>query len=136
MAGNKCVGIDIEWDYAACCYRISMPGYISTLLLKFKHPHPNKPKLSLYKCHPITYSSKSHITPYPDSSELLDASRKYCVQEIVESLLYYVRVVDNKLLIALSAISAHQAKTTVTTEKAVDLLLNYVATYPNDGIVY
>jgi hypothetical protein len=51
-------------------------------------------------------------------------------------LLYYARAVDNKLLIALRAITACQAKATVATEQAVDLLLDYVATYPNDGIVY
>ena len=52
------------------------------------------------------------------------------------SLLYYARAFDNKLLIALSAIAAHQAKATVVTEQVVDLLLDYVATYPNDGTVY
>jgi hypothetical protein len=77
-----------------------------------------------------------HITPDPDALELLDANRKRCVQEIMGSLLYYARVVNNKLLVALSAIAASQAKATVTTEQAVNLLLNYVATYPNEGIFY
>jgi hypothetical protein len=77
-----------------------------------------------------------NITPDPDTSELLDANCKCCVQEIVGSLLYYAQAVDNKLLVALSAIAACQAKVTVATEQAVNLLLNYVATYPNDGIVY
>jgi hypothetical protein len=36
----------------------------------------------------------------------------------------------------LSAIAARQANATIATEQAVNLLLNYVATYPNDGIVY
>jgi hypothetical protein len=136
MASNKFAGMDIEWNYTACHCCISMPGYISTLLLKFKHPHPAKPWLSPYKCLPIAYSAKSHITPDPDSSELLVASRKCRMQEIVGSLLYYAREIDNKLLVALSAIAARQAKATVATEQAVDLLLDYVATYPNDGIVY
>ncbi len=52
------------------------------------------------------------------------------------SLLYYAQVVDNKLLVALSAIAAHQANATAATEQAVNLLLDYVATYPDDGIVY
>ncbi len=133
-AGDKFAGMDIEWNYATLCCRITMPGYISMLLLKFKHPHPPKPRLSPYKCLPISCGTKSHITPDPDSLELLDASCKCHVQEIMGSLLYYVREIDNKLLIALSAIAAHQAKATVATEQAVDLLLNYVATYPNDGI--
>ncbi len=136
MAGNKFVGMDIEWNYAARRCRISLPGYISTLLLKFKHPQPAKPWLSPYKCLPISYGAKSHITSDPDSSELLDASRKCRIQEIVGSLLYYAKVVDNKLLVAFGAIATHQAKATVTTEQAVDLLLDYVATYPNDDIVY
>jgi hypothetical protein len=62
--------------------------------------------------------------------------RKHCIQEIVGALLYYARAVDNKRLVALSAIAARQAKATIATEQAVHLLLDYVATYPNDGIVY
>jgi hypothetical protein len=58
MAGNKFADMDIEWNYAACRCRISMPGYISALLLKFKHPHPPKPQLSPYKCLPIAYSTE------------------------------------------------------------------------------
>jgi hypothetical protein len=60
------------------------------------------------------------------------------MQEIVGSLLYYARAVNNKLLVlvALSTIAAHQAKATIDTEQAMDLLLNYVVTYPNDGITY
>ncbi len=112
-----------------------MPGLISTLLLKLKHPHPAKPWLSPYKCLPISHGAKSHITPDPDSSELLDASCKCRIQEIGGSLLYYMRVVNNKLLVALSTIATRQAKATVATEQAVDfLVLDYVATYPNDGI--
>ncbi len=136
MAGNKFADIDIEWAFAANRCHISMPGYISMLLLKFKHPHPTKPWLPSYKCLPITYGAKSHITPDPNSLELLDASCKGCVQEIVRLRLNYTRVVNNKLLFSLSAISACQAKATVATEQAVDLLLDYVATNPSDGIVY
>ncbi len=52
------------------------------------------------------------------------------------SLLYYARAVDNKCLVAVSAIAARQSYATLATEQAVHLLLNYVATYPADGIVY
>jgi hypothetical protein len=89
MAGDKFAGMDIKWNYASHCCCISMPGYISLLLLKYKHPQPAKPRLSPYKCLPITYSAKLHITPDPDASELLDANPKCCIQEIVGSMLYY-----------------------------------------------
>ena len=46
MAGDKFVGINIKWDNANCRCGISMPGYIKNLLIKFKHPHPIKPRLS------------------------------------------------------------------------------------------
>ncbi len=42
---------------------------------------------------------------------------------------------DNKLLVALSAIAACQSYATVATEQAVHLLLDYVATYPLGGII-
>jgi hypothetical protein len=71
----------------------------------------------------LSYSAKYHITPDPDSLDLLNASRKCHLQEIVGSLLNHARAVNNKLLIALSAIAARQAKATITTEQAVVLLL-------------
>ena len=58
------------------------------------------------------------------------------VQQIVGALLYYARAVDNKLLVALSAISSQQTKATENTMEAVQMLLDYCATYPNDGITY
>jgi hypothetical protein len=114
--------MDIEWNYAARCCRISLPGYISLLLIKFKYPYPVKPRLSPYKCLHIAYGAKLHITPDPDASELLNANHKSCVKVIVGSLLYYAQAVDNKLLIALSAIAARQANATVATEQATSSL--------------
>jgi hypothetical protein len=136
MAGNKLAGISIEWDYPGRHCQLSMLGYIDNLLIKFKHPRPHKPRLSPYACLPISYGAKTHLTPESDTSELLDDARKHRIQEIVGSLLYYARAVNKKLLVALSAIAARQAKANVATEQAVHLLLDYVATYPNDGIVY
>ncbi len=43
---------------------------------------------------------------------------------------------DNKLLVALSTIAAQQSCATIATKQAVHLLLDYVATYPSDGIIY
>jgi hypothetical protein len=85
---------------------------------------------------PIAYGSKAQMTPKADTTELLDDHRKRQVQEIVGLLLYYAQAVDNKLLVALSTITARQSCATVATEQAVHLLLDYVATYPSDGIVY
>jgi hypothetical protein len=136
MAGDKFAGIDIKWDYVGhrCCN--SMPDYIENLLIKFKHPQPTKPRCSPYKCLPIAYGAKAQLTPEANTSDLLYNHRKCRIQEIVDLLLYYARAVDNKLLVALSTIAACQSYATVTTEQAVHLLLDYVATYPSNGIIY
>ncbi len=92
--------------------------------------------LSPYKCAPIAYGVKTQFTLETDTSKLLDDNRKQRIQEIIGSLLYYAHAVDNKLLVVLSAIAARQSKATVATKITVGLLLDYVATYPNKGIVY
>jgi hypothetical protein len=71
-----------------------------------------------------------------DTSERLGVHQKHRIQEIVGSLLYYARAVDNKLLVALSTIAASQSCATVATDQAVHLLIEHVATYPSDGIIY
>ena len=44
------------------------------------------------------------------------------------------RAVNNKLLVALSAIGAQKSGATEETAYAIEQLLNYVATYPDNGI--
>jgi hypothetical protein len=137
MAGDKLAGIAIQWDYPGkCCHLSIMPRYIENLLLKFKHPRPLKPQLSPYTCLPISYGTKTQFSPDEDISALLDYAHKHHIQDIIGSLLYYAHAVDNKLLMALNAIAAKQSKATVTMEQAVHLLLDYVTTYPNNGIIY
>ena len=46
------------------------------------------------------------------------------------------RIVDNKLLVALSAIGSQQAAATENTKEAIQMILDYCATYPKDGITY
>jgi hypothetical protein len=106
MVGNKFAGISIQWDYPCRRCRLSMPRYIDNLLIKFKYPRPHKPRLSPYTCLPIFYGAKTQLTPESDTSAILDDKRKHQIQEIVRSLLYYACAVDNKLLVALSAIAA------------------------------
>jgi hypothetical protein len=44
-----------------------------------------------------------------DTSECLDVHQKRRIQEVVDLLLYYARAVANKLLVALSTITAIQS---------------------------
>ena len=58
------------------------------------------------------------------------------VQGIVGDLLYVGRAFNNKLLVALSAIGTQQAASNEETSDAIEQLLNYVTTYPDDGILF
>jgi hypothetical protein len=113
-----------------------MPSYIKNLLIKIKHPCTTKPHLLPHKCLPIAYGAKAQLTPMAKTSERLDLRPKPRIQEIVGLLLYYAQAVNNKLLVALSTIAAQQSCSTVATKQAVYLLLDSVATYPSDGIIY
>ena len=52
------------------------------------------------------------------------------------ALLWIIRDVNNKLLVALSAIGYQQVSAIEDTNKAIHQLLDYCATYPDDGITY
>ena len=58
------------------------------------------------------------------------------IQGIVGDLLYVGRAVNNKLLVALSTIGAQQAAATEETKAAIEKLLDYVATSPDDDILF
>jgi len=134
--GKKFAGIDLKWDYALRTCRLTMEKYIEELLAKYNHPRPRKLQRSPYKCMPIQYGNKTQFAAEEDTSPSLDGAGILRVQGIVGSLLYYARAVNNKLLVALNAIGSEQATATEATNAAIDQLLDYVATYPNDGITY
>ena len=135
-AGSKFAGINLAWDYGTRTCRLTMNDYIDTLLLKYNHPRPRKPQHSPHAHREIVYGAKEQLLPDADTSPPLTAAGVKRIQGIVGSLLYYARAVDNKLLATLSAISSQQAHATENTAKAVTQLLDYVATYPSDGITY
>ena len=134
--GTKFAGIDLAWDYKkrTCC--LSMRNYITNLLLKYNHPTPRKPQHSPHAHREIVYGAKEQFLPDTDTSAPLDDKGIKRIQGIIGSLLYYARAVDNKLLATLSTISSQQAHATENTATAVNQLLDYVATYPSDGITY
>ena len=73
---------------------------------------------------------------HPDISPPLNDKGIKIVQGIVGDLLYVGRAVNKKLLLSLSAIGAQQAAATEETVDAIEQLLDYVATYPNCGIIF
>ena len=119
-----------------CMCRLSIKNYIQDLLLRVGHPMPSKKQLSPHKYRAIVYGAKQQYAHVESSSPSLDEKGVRRVQEIVGATLFYGRAVDNKLLVAINTISSQQAHATEDTNKAVTTLLDYLVTYPNDGMIY
>ena len=113
-----------------------MDGYILDIINKYGHLPPKKPQYSPHKHRPINYGAKQQMVQPTYTSPYLDDKRIKRVQGIFRALLYVGRSVNNKLLVALSAIGYHQAAATKDTEDVIEQLLYYVATYPDDGILF
>ena len=89
-----------------------------------------------HKHRPIDYGATQQLVQTTDTSKPLNEKGIKRIQGIVGALLYVGGAVNNKLLVALSAIGSQQAAAPDNTAAAIEQLLNYVATYPNDGILF
>ena len=138
--GTKFGGIDINWNYAPkhvekTC-RLCIKDYIKDLPLRFGHEPPSKPQLSLHKHREIMYGANPQMTYIEDTSPLLDESGVKRIMSIAGAVLFYGRAIDNTLLVTLNSIGTQQTAAIEVTNEAVNQMLDYLATYPNDGIVY
>ena len=86
-----------------------MDGYILDLRNKYGHMTPKKTKYSPHKHRPIYYGATHQIVQPTDTIPPLNYKVIKRVQVIVGALLYVVRAVKKKLIVALSAIGAKQA---------------------------
>ena len=113
-----------------------MDGYILELRNKYGHLTPKKPQHSPHKNRPIDYGATQKLVQPTDDSPPLNEKGIKRVQVIVGALIYIGRAVNNKLLVASSGIGAQQASATEETKDAIEQLLDYVATYPDDSILF
>ena len=104
-----------------------MPGYIKKLQ-KYKHQNPSKPQYTPYPTAPFKYGAAPQEPITYDTSPPATKYEIKHIQKVVGSILYYALSVDLTVLMALSAITIKQAKTTKTTIKHVNQVLYYLAT--------
>ena len=113
-----------------------MDGYILEIRNKYGHITPKKPQYLPHKHRPIDYGATQQIVQPTDNSPPLNDKCIKRVQGIMGNLLYVGRSFNKKILLALSAIGAQQSSETEETEAAIEKLLDYVATYLDDGILF
>jgi hypothetical protein len=97
---------------------------------------PIKHQLSPYKYCKIVYGQTTQLIHDEPYSAPLSTEGVKRIQGIISALLYYTHTVNNKLLATLSTLSSQPAITTKATNNAINQLLDYLATYPNNGTTY
>jgi hypothetical protein len=138
--GTRFAGMTLKWNYSPIHARrsfcLSMPGYILNVCTRYKHLMPLKHLLSPHKHREIIFGQTTQLTHIDPYSPPLSTEGVKRIQGIIGALLYYARTVDSKLLATLSTLSSQQATATDTTDVAMNQLLNYLATYSDNGITY
>ena len=109
-----------------------MSGYIDKFLAWYVHPRPSRPQIFLHHHYHISYGAKIQQPAAPDSCPPLDEDGIKYVEGIVGTLLWYVRAVDKKLLVALKSIGHKQDASTKADTEANHQFLDYVDMYPNN----
>ena len=132
--GSNYLGLTLDWDYINRTVDLSMPGYIEATLHRFQHPLPSKPQHSPHAWTAPTYGAATQWAIDADDSPPLQSTDLKTLQQILGTLLYYARAIDNTMLVAISTLASVQSKGTKATLNAAIHLLNYCATHPHAKI--
>ncbi len=124
--GNLYCGISLKWDYVGRTVDILMPGYIKKKLQEYEHIRPRKVQTCPYSPEPKKFGTEAQAPLPPDALPRLDAKGIKSVQQIVGSILYYARVVDMTILMALSSIAVEQPQATDKSMNRCTQLLDYL----------
>ena len=134
--GKNYIDLKLHWNYKQGYVDISIPTYVDEIMKRLCHRTSSVPQYSPHEHFVIKYGGKStrQYDTAPDSSPPLP-SPTY-IQQVVSSLLYYTRTLDNIILPALNDISTQQSKPAGNTLKIYKRLLDYDATYKNTFLRY
>ena len=92
-----------------------MPGFITKLILKFKHMKPKKPQHRPYHAPQNIYGAAAQDTVPEDMTQKLDNKLIRVVQQVIGGVICYTREVDLKVLLSLSNIASEQYTATEKT---------------------
>jgi hypothetical protein len=112
-----------------------MPGYVKKQLIKYKHPTPTKPVLTLWEPQPFRPGNNNDSATLDDSKPL-DAEGIKFLQQVVGSFLYYCRATDATIPVALNELATLQTRATKNVMKQCKHFLDYMATHPDAKIRY
>jgi hypothetical protein len=133
---NLYCGIALDWDYVNRSVNISMPGYIRKKLQEYNHVWLKKIQTCPYTPAPKQFGLEAQCPLPADDSSPLDKKGIKCVQQIFGSILYYARVVDMTVLMALRTIAIEQTKSAEKTMAKCMQLLDYLAYHADAKVCF
>jgi hypothetical protein len=136
MSGSTYLGLQIEHDTTQKTITISLPGYVERALRSLDITRSNTPVNNPIKYTPPTYGTNLTQCVYVDTSPPLDITSAKRIQKIVGLFLYYARLIDSSMLVAVTKLASQQAAPTIETQIAADLLLQYAAWHPNAQVTF
>ena len=134
--GTKYLGLTLEWDYINRKVYKHMPGYVKKALIRFGIEMPDNPQHSPHAWTAPSYGAGAQYDPDTADSPPLSPSGIKRLQEVIGVLLYYARMVDSTMLVALGTLASAQSQGTQATMDAAIQLLNYAATHPDATVMY
>jgi hypothetical protein len=128
-------GMTLKWDYNKRICDISMPGYVSNVLSKFRHDPPKHPQHTPSQYVTPVYGAKTQYAT-KDETPPLTAQQCLSIQKVTGSALYYARAVDPTVLMPINDIATEQTKATEKTQAATNQMLDYLETHQDATIRY
>ena len=129
--GDKYCGITLDWDYKQRKVHLSMLGYSSEALQRFRHDGTDNKQDQPHQHSIPTYGATIQYAKKADDSTKLNKQDKLFIQQVTGTFLYYARAVDSTMLVALSTIAAQQSDPTEETMRRTLKFLDYAATHPD-----
>ena len=108
-----------------------MSGYVHKVLKKFQHPAPYLPQYGPHCWTQPVYGAKTQFDNNSDTSDKLNPDGTKQIQQVNGTFLYYGRVIDPTILVALNEISTQQSSPTTATTQKADMIMDYLCTFPN-----
>lgn len=98
--------------------------HLKKALNRFTHETPKRPQHAPSKWTALQYGAKIQYADDDDDLPALGPTAVTKLQQIIGTMLYYARAVDNMMLVALGSLAAAQSKGTEATMDAAVHLLN------------
>jgi hypothetical protein len=81
-------GMTLKWDYKNRTCDISMPGYVSKVLIKFQHDAPKHPQHTPSRYFTPVYGARAQYATKYETPSLM-AKQCITIQKVTGSVLYY-----------------------------------------------